>query len=197
MSEIVGLIGFCSSRNSIISKLISFFRKDFISYNFIPSHSFVILGQIGNEPILGESVEPFNRLCPLEKYTSNMSKYIELWEITNKDLSAKLNAAEKMLPFIGKTYGYIQLIGYIIPWLANKLGFRFSNPIDNPQEIVCAEYVWLFLRNLGYSDSDLMNMKQDDIAPDTILNSFVNNSNCRKVAVKAYDSAELVWSNVD
>ena len=119
MTTIKGLIGFTKD-NSFISKAIRFFRKS--EY----SHCFIIVDNLISKTIVGEAMEFGVRLEPLSKYLKKGTT-LELWNV-DIDPITKVEGLKKIMTLVGRTYGYLQLIGFVWIWLWNKFGIKKDNP---------------------------------------------------------------------
>ena len=189
-----GLIGLSTSKGSFISGAIRWFRRDFIEGDFIPSHAFLTFGEIHGEIIIAESTDPKLRIYPLCNYVANKNKRFELWEIVDVDDGLKIEALKKLIRLSGKSYGYKQFLGYAWITIATKLGLKKpSNPVDDEGEIVCSEYDFLYLQDIGYDEKELMSMDKNDVAPDNILKSLRKSQRAKLRAVSEYGTIELKW----
>lgn len=191
----IGLIGLCTTKKSFVSKIIRFFRRPFIEGDFVPTHAFLILGELNSEPIIGESTDPHMRMYPFSKYAKSVGKRIELWAIENISLEDKMQGATLRMQKTGTTYGYLQTLGYAWMTIGKWFGKDWHNPITIKREEPCADYTWNFLKDIGYDDTNLISMSPNDVAPDTILTSLRNNPNCRLVAFKNYEDFDITWLN--
>lgn len=197
MNNVKGLVGLSFSRGSFISKGIRWFRKFFVEdkdKDFIPSHAFIVQGTLNDEIIISESTNPKMRTHPLRTYMRNTNKKFELWEIEGTDEEEVVESLRQlMVTYSGKTYGYLQLFGYIWITLNKLFGRKVDNLTQGEREVVCSEYTFFHLQNIGYDESELMSMNQNNIAPDSIRTSFRKSKRAKLVAVKDYDTDKIIW----
>lgn len=186
-----GLIGFSWNRKSWVSKVIGFFRKSF--YKNPPSHCFVVFGSLLDETIVGEASDPRIRLNPLSKYLNNKDKKTELWFLSTIPTAKKEEVCVELMDLVNKKYGYIQLFGFIIIWLCNKIGIKYNtNPFT--QGMVCSEYVNHSLDRMGFVNEFLRNLDHNSIAPDHIHLAFSEDKRCVKAAICDFGHGGLEWT---
>ena len=150
-----------------------------------PSHCFVIAGKIGNEDAILESTNPVTRVNRLKRWF-RIGKRTELWAVPIDAHCDYNEVLSKAFNKIGESYGYAQLLGFVLSDL-------FKTPNFLKKGEVCSEYIHKILKEIGYFDVDLMTMDPNDVAPDHILKSFRENPKCKLIAVNEYDSTELIY----
>lgn len=181
---------------TFLSKAIQFFRKNIVyaDQKAIPTHIFIFFGEVLDEGLMGEATDPVIRLAPLDKYVcKNKNKKVELYElpdyITDEDID---KALKELLPYIGKWYGFNQILGYTWIWLGHQFGKQWHNPIKNKlTDITCSDFGFQFLQKIKYQDPELMIMKANDVAPDNILKSM--RKNCKLAAISDFKQEDLTW----
>jgi len=186
MNNRTGLIGF-SVTKGFISRAIQYFRGS--KY----SHTFIVFGPTPwGDDILGEAGTFGISLVPLQKYASEKYK-MELWEIDMSEVdSEKLNAAtRKLTGMAGKTYGYLQLVGFVWIWLMNKFGRRVDNPFEGG--IICSEYSYYFLREVDYEMLNDLGLNANSIAPDHLRLLLMADNKAKVVARSDYDEDTITW----
>ena len=188
-----GIIYISATKRGFIPKAIRFFRKPFVNdvpEDEIASHAAIVLFEKYGEYFLGEATDPYLRIFPLSKYISK-NKKIELWQVPNISDEIHIEAIKKLLTLTSSTYGYLQFLGYVWIWVGKKLGFKASNPVKIDREIVCSEYAYLYLKNIGFKDSELSIMNPNDIAPDNIRKAM--RYGAELIAVSQYGEDTLNW----
>ena len=187
-----GLIGISISR-SWISRAIQWFRDGIVfdDEDNIATHCFVTFGKIVDEIIVGESTNPKIRLAPLNKFYCKKGKRVELYRIPDLSPTLKVKAIKNLMPLTGKTYGYGQILGFIWVWFCFKLGFKADNPNSNEGIIVCSKYCFRYLKNIFYQDTELMNMKARNVAPDNLHKSLKQHA--KLVGVSDFNQVDIIW----
>ena len=165
-----GVVG-SSRSNSWISKVIRWFRDAKVS------HTFIIINGRGDEPLFVlEAGKREVLIVPFEQRYCN--DYVELYApLVNYN---KVNSAvDKVLPYIEKRYGYLQILGFALVSLLKKIGIKIKNPIGTG--IICSELVLLYLRELELAEFKKLN--RDTIAPDDLLQIIQKSKNFKKVTL--------------
>lgn len=187
MDKTTGLIGF-SVTKGFISKAIQFFRGDCIY-----SHTFVVFGPTAwGDDIVGEAGTFEVDLVPLKKY-AHKDYRMELWEIDLSDVDPEKikQASLKLTKMVGKTYGYLQLVGFIWVWLLSKFGWTVNNPFEGG--VICSEYVFYFLKEIGYPMLNELGLDANNVAPDHLRMLLMADPAAKIVAHSDYGEGTITW----
>lgn len=181
-----GLIGL-SCDNSFVSKAVRYIRKS--QY----SHSFVVLGKLHDTDIIGDAGTFGIDLIPLS-FRATKNYEIELWQISIPEDKVEV-ACKKILDLTSTRYGYFQMVGFAIKWVAEKLfDVKMKNPLTDG--LVCSEYVYQFLKAAEYSYLEVA-LGPNDTAPDDIARAIRKDTGCRLVAVKKLGEEGITWLRKD
>lgn len=141
-----GAVAFSTNKRSWISKLIRWFTQ----YPF--SHSFVITDICDPDSFQRERIYimeagkrevSFNQLSHYE----NTDTCYEIWMprgVTEADIDRALYRTERV--FLGKRYGYLQLVGFALVIALSKVGIHIKNPIK--LGAICSEVDWYYCKQI-------------------------------------------------
>jgi hypothetical protein len=101
---------------------------------------------------------------------------IEVYEITRKNIATINAAVDKMYEYIGKHYGYIAIIGFLVVYAMDRIGIKINNPIRRGH--VCSELVYKYT---GKIVGDIPRVDPSSVDVDFMLGIYRHHDNCRLV----------------
>lgn len=153
-----GSIIFTTTR-SWISKRIMDFDQEYShilisATNTVDEHTFTLeADQFG---VQGNDFE--SRLKKVKKF--------EIFEIQIPEEEIR-KAVDSMFQYIGKSYGYLQLLGFMPVILLRKLGIKIKNPFS--KGLVCSEFVLKYLKRLPAVRDLFAGLDSNTCSPQDIL----------------------------
>lgn len=167
-----GAIGFSASK-SWISKAIRWFRRSHVS------HAFLIINKGPRYFVMEAGI----RQVHITSYKKHYEKgYVELYspDVDEKKID---EAIDKMIPYLEEGYGYLQLLGFAIVCLFDRVGIKIKNPIG--RGIICSELVRDYLVALGFEE--FQKLDKNTAAPDDLLDIIKKSSKFKEIERK-YES---------
>ena len=129
------------------------------------SHTFTVIGRLEGigTPLVSEADEFGVNINLFSKYLDTGTYNFELYAPQISDLKKDIGIQE-CLALEGKTYGYFQLLGFIIVWLVKKLtGKSIKNPIGGG--IICSEEVLRYCLAVGIEEEKFKQLDADTTSP--------------------------------
>ena len=151
-----GTVGFSAS-NSWISKIIRWFRQSNVS------HTFIIINR-GDRLFVMEAGKRQVQIASYDKHYAKNKGYVELYKPEVDDTTIN-KAIDDMMPYLERGYGYLQLVGFALVSLLQRIGINIDNPIGTG--IICSELVREYLLKLGFEE--YRKLDRDTTAPDNLL----------------------------
>jgi hypothetical protein len=141
-----GAVAFSTFKSSWLSRAIRWFTE----YEF--SHSFIIADVCDPDSFQRERIYileagkrevSFNQLNSYEKPDARY----EIWMpkgVSAEDIDRALYRTERV--FLGKQYGYLQLVGFALVIALRKIGIRIKNPLK--LGAICSEVDWYYCKQI-------------------------------------------------
>ncbi len=161
-----GAIGFSAS-NSIISKLIRWFRRSRVS------HTFIIINR-GKRLLVMEAGARQVHITSFKKHYTR--GYVVLYQpkVSERQID---KAIDILVPKLEVGYGYLQLLGFALVSVLRWLGWKIKNPIG--WGIICSELVRDYLIALGFDE--FKQIDKDTTAPDDLLRIIENSTKFERI----------------
>jgi len=145
---------------AFVAKCIRFFTKSMWTHTFCITMDDELLG-----PIVEEA-------GPMGVVNASIDDYVDgpyifrIWKVLASD--DQIDAGiRRVFPMLNKSYGYFQLLGFILVWIWYKLTLRkANNPIRGG--IICSELVLEYLRAIFPNEVILQNMDRNTTSPEDI-----------------------------
>lgn len=147
---------------NFVAKCIRFFTKSRWSHTYVIPLEDDVVGHIVEE------AGPMGVVCcSIDKYEDKTEYIAEFWRpmVTSEDqVDIAIRRIWKMM---GKSYGYTQLLGFILVWVWYKITRRkANNPIRGG--IICSELVLEYLKALFPNEECFKRMNRDTTSPQDI-----------------------------
>jgi hypothetical protein len=157
---LLGAIGFETDRASWISKIIRFFTRSQWSHVFIVAAEDLVTGK---REILEADWQGIQKAF-LDKYQGKHIK-VALYQV-NLPLTQRIDALAACMTLVGRSYGYLQLVGLALILPLRWVGIYKTNPISSGR--VCSELALRYLQQLEV-DYRFEQMDRDSTTPQDLF----------------------------
>lgn len=149
-----GAVGFSMKRANWLSKAIGWFTRSRWSHCFV-------FYQVEPDALVAETGTFTVQIVPADKYSSR--KYdVEYFLPTGLDPEKVSQGVTLVRGLVERTYGWIQLLGFIPMIALRKLGFKVKNPAVGG--IVCSELAFVYLE-LADPEGGWGEMDRNSVSP--------------------------------
>ncbi len=167
-----GTIGFFADSKSWKSRLICWLTKSQFS------HTFIILGDLEKHILIIDSDRYSVEVKEITDFLKSKKHKLKIYQPINVSYDIVQQGLNKCYSFIGRIYGYPQLLGYILMRLFNALGLKIKrNPIRFG--IICSELVWTYCNTLF--PEQFQQLDKNSITPEDLLNVIENSKNFKEI----------------
>lgn len=172
MTYAKGSIGFCRTPGNWISKIIRWFTRS--NWN----HTFVVY-QAEPETLVVEASKYDVQLVPVTKYDSK--KYQIVYFVPSgysaEAVEAGIACARKN---IEKSYGWMQLVGFIPIIVAKRLlGMKISNPMKGG--VICSELCLKYLQGMEPPGGAWSSMDRNAVSPEDLFEALLKDARFTKI----------------
>jgi len=93
-----------------------------------------------------------------------------------------IKGLQKVKELNGKSYGYFQLLGFILVWLVKKI---FRKKVNNPIKggIICSELVLIYLQTVGIDKDKFSELDKNTTSPEDLYEIIDKSENFKKVTL--------------
>lgn len=164
MTLLQGVIGFSSKKANWLSRTIRWFTRSKWSHCFL-------VYQTGQEVLVAEAGTFTVQLIPITKYQSH-TYATEFFAPTGLSAENLEKGIARIRGLIERTYGWVQLAGFVPMIALRKMGFKVSNPACGG--IICSELVLLFLE-VADPEGGWDKMDRNAVTPEDIHAKLLEN----------------------
>lgn len=165
MPDLTGCVGFIRTTKTGCSGILSRLIRMFSAGEW--SHVFVVVGDLPPAGgIIIEASETGVKLNLLKDYTEDPNVEYALYK-PKVDLRAIMDGLAEVLKLNGKSYGYLQFLGFVVTWPYYMItGRRRKNPFGGG--IICSELGLIYIKKTGvrpdvFDGMDLNNCTPEDL----------------------------------